>query len=310
MRHVLSFWLALYVTAYDSSLGVADEFDDFIAFACGGYLGLDAVDCVGNVESREIEVAVNLLDCHNLLACEVATAQTYGVYTRIGDGITSGFHERWDIFVDACATLNHYVCAKMTELVDERTTTDYGEIVYLHLAGNLCGIGDNHVVTYRAIMRHVGISHYQAVATHFGEPFRSCAAVYCDAFAKGGVVADNCHGFLAFEFQILRNSGDYGARENVAVFSDARALHYGHITADMSSFTDFDILVDGHEGLYHYARMDFGCGVDICKRLFHCKVKLLVFNDLGHKLAFAHNLVAYEGDTLHQSASAAQRCEE
>ena len=78
----------------------------------------------------------------------------------------------------------------------------------------------------------------------------------------------------------------------------------------MSSFPDLDILVDGHERLYNYARMDFSSGVNICKGLFHCKVRLLVFNDLGHKLAFTHNLVAYEGDTLHQSTSAAQRCEE
>ena len=56
--------------------------------------------------------------------------------------------------------------AEMTELMYERTAADNGEVVDLNLTGNLCGIGNNHVVADNTVVGNVGVCHYQAIVSY------------------------------------------------------------------------------------------------------------------------------------------------
>ena len=115
----------------------------------------------------------------------------------------------------------------------------------------------------------MGISHDQAVVSHFGHPLRRCAAVHGYTFADSGMVADYCYGILSFELKVLRNAGNYGSGEDVAVFADAGTFHDCDIAADMCAFTYLDILVDGDKRLNHHTGVNFCGRMYICKRLFH-----------------------------------------
>ncbi len=158
---------------------------------------------------------------------------------------------------------------QVAELVDKRPSADNGKIIDLHLSGNLGSVGDNHIVSYNTVMRHMWIRHYKAIGTYLCHTFRSCATVYGYAFTNRGVVTYNGNGILTFEFQILRNAWNNGTGKYIAIFTDSCPLHNCDIAADMGSFTDFNILVDGYERFDNHAGM-YLCGrMDICKRLFH-----------------------------------------
>lgn len=191
------------VAADDAAFGVADELDDFVALAGRGELGLDAVDCVGDVQARQVEVTVDFLDVADLVVGKVTAAQADGVDAGVGDGVTACLDEGGDVLVDARATLEHDVGADVAELVDQRAAADDGEVVNLDLAGDLRGVRHDDVVADLAVVGDVGVCHDQAVAADDGVPLRGCAAVDGDALADGRVVADDGDRLLTLEFQIL-----------------------------------------------------------------------------------------------------------
>lgn len=251
------------VTADDATLGIADEEDDFIALASGGKLGLDALHGIGDVELRKIEETVDFLNLANLVVGEVAATQTYRVNAGVGDRFTRCLDEWGDVLVDEGATLNHDVGADVAELVDESATTDYGKVVDDDLAGNLCGVGNNHVVANHTVVGDVAIGHDETVVADNSLPFGSGATVDGDALAEGGVVADNREGVLAAELKVLGNSRDYGTGEYVAVFADTSPFEDGDVAADAGAFADLDVIVDCDERINHYAGSNFRAGVDV-----------------------------------------------
>ena len=52
----------LHISSDDTAFGVTHEKDDFIALLGGGQLGLDALDGVGDVHARQVEIAVDFLN--------------------------------------------------------------------------------------------------------------------------------------------------------------------------------------------------------------------------------------------------------
>ena len=59
----------------------------------------------------------------------------------------------------------------MAELMYESATTNHSTIVYDHFTGELCGIGDDHIVAYDTIVCDVAICHDQAVVANHGLAF-------------------------------------------------------------------------------------------------------------------------------------------
>ncbi len=157
----------------------------------------------------------------------------------------------------------------MAELMDERSATDDGIIVDLHLACKLCGITHHHVVAHDAVVSYVAVGHDQAVAAHDGASAGGCATVDCHTLAQSGVVADDGHGVLAAELEILRHGRHDCAWEYAAVLADACSRHDGDIAADAGTLADLHVFLDGDERIYHHAGIDLGGRMYICKRLFH-----------------------------------------
>lgn len=146
---------SLYVAPDYATLGIADKFNDFITLFGGRKLCLDTVDSIADVKTRKIEISVDLLNVSDLVVSEVAATQTYGVDTGVSDGVSACLYIRGDILVDARATLNHNMGAEMGELMNKGSAADYSEVVDLHLAGQLRGVGDNNVITHNTVVGHV-----------------------------------------------------------------------------------------------------------------------------------------------------------
>ncbi len=262
-RLFLRLWW-LYVSFDDAAFAVADKHYDFVAFGGGRQLGLDACHGVRDVQSGEVQVAVYVLDFAYGVAGEVAAAQSDAVDAGIGYRFAGGLDVGRHVLVDECAALYHDVRAKVAELVYQSAAADDGVVVDDDFAGELCGVGDDDVVAYAAVVGDVRVGHDQAVVAHDGAPFGGGATVDGDVFAQGGVVAYYGVGFFATEFEVLGYRADDCAGEDGAVASDACAFEDGDVGAYACAFADLDVLVDGDEWV------DDDAGVYLCRRVYVC----------------------------------------
>ena len=130
----------LYVSAYDSALGVAHKQNDFVTLLRCGKLGLDALNGIRHVKTREIKIAVYLLNFTNLLVGEVTTTKSYRINSGIGYGFACTPYLRRNVLIYERTALNHNMRAYVTELMNKCSTTDHGKIVDHHFAGKLGGV--------------------------------------------------------------------------------------------------------------------------------------------------------------------------
>jgi hypothetical protein len=76
-------------------------------------------------------------------------------------------------------------------------------------------------------------------------------------------------GFLTRKLEVLGRRGNYGTRENLAVPANAGAGHNRHVGANPGAFPDFNVLINGREGLYYYVLRNLSLGVNIGEWLVH-----------------------------------------
>ena len=179
------------------------------------YLG----ERLGSIQTAVIDDAVHLLDGMNLLGGESAAVETDRVDAAIGDRLAGCDSERRYILVDLRAALYHHVAADMAELMNKRTATDDGEIVHLHLAGELGTVRHDDMVMQDAVMRHVAVSHDEVIIADDGLALAECTAVNGNELTQDVIVADEGPGLFAVELQILRDSSDDSGGEDMAVLA-------------------------------------------------------------------------------------------
>ena len=144
----------------------------------------------------------------------------------------------------SCATAHHHIAAYVAELVNKDIGADDGEVVDHYFTGDFGGIANDATITDFDVVGHVHTFHKQVVATHYSAAFGGCAAVDGDVFADGVVVANLGCGFLALEFEVLRDGTDDSTGENDVVTAHARAAKQRNAVHQFVAVADDDIFVD------------------------------------------------------------------
>lgn len=231
--------------------------------------------------------------------------QADGVEPNVADRLACSLDVWWDVLVYQSTSLKHDAFAEVAKLVYEAAAADYGVVVDYHFAAELTGVTDDDAVAEMAVMGYMGVGHEQAVLSHAGLPLGCGALIYGDALAKHRAGANVGEGLLSLVLEILRNGGNYCAREYGDIVADARSGEYGHIAVDEHVVAYFHIFVDDGEvadaGVVAY----LGIGVDAvqCRISEYVHGRLFVLDDLGHELGLADYFFAYEGVALDYRAA-------
>ena len=115
----------------------------------------------------------------------------------------------------------------------------------------------------------MAVCHDESIVAYYGASACCGTAVYSDAFAEGGVVADDGKRLFSAEFQVLRDGAYHCTGKDGAVFADTGALKDCDVAADACSLANLYVLVDRDKWIDYYAWSDFGGGVHVCQWLFH-----------------------------------------
>ena len=191
-------------------------------------------------------------------------AQPYGVDSHIRYRLACGFDIRRDVLVHQSSALEHHVRADVAELVDQASAADHSAIFNNHFASELGSIADYHAIADNTVMGYMGIGHYQTVVADNCSALGSCATVDCDAFAKGGAVADNCRGFFAFELKVLRDGTYHSSREDMHITAYTGTVENGHVILDTAAVTYLDVAMNYRKGANLHIFAYPGVGMHIC----------------------------------------------
>ena len=148
------------------------------------------------------------------------------------------------------------------KLVDGYHAAERGVAADVNMAGEGHIVGQDGTVADDTIVRHVGISHYEAVFTNNGTPTGGSADVEGAIFANDGIVANFEKGTFASVFQILGNRTDYRPLKYLAVFTHARTIHDAHVRRNPRSVSDFYIGGDDGERSDSHILTDLRIGMD------------------------------------------------
>ena len=196
------------------------------------------VESLCGVHASLIEQAIHLLNRVNLLGGKASAVKAYGVHAAISDRLTGGNDKRRDVFVDLRTALYHHMIADVRELVNERTTSDDGEIFHLHFTRQLGGVGHDDVIMQDTIVRHMTVRHDEVVVSDDGFSLGGCSAMDGDELPEYAVVADNGEGLLAAVFEILRYGADDGGGEDMTVVTE------DDVVVDVCEGVDGDVLAE------------------------------------------------------------------
>ena len=131
------------------------------------------------------------------------------------------------------------------------------------MSGEGGAIGENTIVPHDTIVCDMGVSHDQAVVTHYSTHAVYGSLVDSHTLANGGVVSNMSGGLFPPILKVLGNGRDDRPREDLTILPDACPLHNSNVGAYPSPFAYFHIFADGRERFYHYILSDFGFGVYI-----------------------------------------------
>ena len=114
------------------------------------------------------------------------------------------------------------------------------------MAAKSRGVGHDDVVTNRAVVSDVGVSHDEVVAAYAGEASAfDGAAVDGDELANDIVVADFETRGLALIADILWRQTYGGKRKELIMAADLRGAVYGDVRDQLAGFAEFDVCTDG-----------------------------------------------------------------
>src|SRR6185312_16129832 len=128
-------------------------------------------------------------------------------------------NKRRHILDDFSTTGNISVCTDFRKLNGRGHSADYCMIAYFNMTGKLHGIGNNHMVSYNAIVGDMGISHQQTITAYYGSPFIFRSPVDGNTFSDGGIVAYFNHCVFTVKFKVLWNSAHYSSGKDLTSFS-------------------------------------------------------------------------------------------
>ena len=204
---------------------------------------------------------IALLNDRYLVVIKTSASQSDGVNTAKTNRVVGGNHAGRHIFVDLCPSLNHDIGADMRELVNETTPADDGAVVYLDLSCHLGGVGHDDIIVQYAVMGYMAVRHDEVVVTNHGLAFAGGTAVNGDTFAKAVVVAYLDGGVLTGELEVLRNSTNDSAREDVVTFTHANTGADDGVGIDDAVFVDDDVVFYNSKGTYLDGRVHLGVGM-------------------------------------------------
>src|SRR5271154_1435740 len=138
------------------------------------------------------------------------------------------------------------------ELMNCAHATEYCPIINDHVAGNLCVITENAIISYNTIVRQMAICLDKTIFPDHSFFTVLRAAVNGNKFPDSCIIANKNIGIFALKFQILRNGANNSAGKNAAIFTNSRTLHDSYIRTNPCSFTDFNILVDNCKRVNFY----------------------------------------------------------
>jgi len=124
-------------------------------------------------------------------------------------------------------------------------------------------IGENTIVPHDTIVCDMGVSHNEAVVTHYSTHAVYGSLVDSYTLTNGGVVSNMSGGLFPSILKVLGNGRDDRPREDLTILPDASALHNSNIGAYPSPFAYFYIFANSRERFHHYILSDFGFGVYI-----------------------------------------------
>jgi hypothetical protein len=130
-------------------------------------------------------------------------------------------------------------------------------------------VREDTMVAYLAVVRNMCVSHYKAVVAYFSGITVGSASVDGYTLANGGIIANYSDGIFALEFEVLRDSRDNRAREDLTIFANSRPFHYRHIGPYPGTFSYLYIFMYSGEGVNLHIRSYFCVRVDVCKRVDH-----------------------------------------
>ncbi len=137
------------------------------------------------------------------------------------------------------------------KLVDRGQTADRGPILDGHMAAHLNAVGDDHMIADAGIVRHVRVSHQQAVAPNLRRARSARPPIEGGEFANRRAIAHDENRVFALELQVLR----IGAQN--------RALGDKALTADPCVSLDIHVRPDDRLRFDRHVRTDYRVGADV-----------------------------------------------
>jgi hypothetical protein len=108
------------------------------------------------------------------------------------------------------------------------------------------------MVFQHTIVGDMAVCHDEAVVSDDGFPFGRRSAVDGNTFADGGMMADFGYCFFSCEFQVLRDTGDHGSGEYLAVIAYPRSVQDGDM-GEYPAVIAYDyVFFDDGEGVYNH----------------------------------------------------------
>jgi hypothetical protein len=148
--------------------------------------------------------------------------------------------------------------------MDERTAADDGEIVHLHLAGELGAVRHDDMIIQDTVVRHVAVSHDEVIIADDGLALAESTAVDGDELTEDVIVADEGPGLFAVELQILRDRADNGGGEDMTVLAQFGIAADSSVGINDTSVADLYVPVDTNERTDLYILTDLSFGMNRC----------------------------------------------
>lgn len=227
-----------------------------LALVGGAVAFFHLLDGVGDVETFDEDVAVDVADAVDALLGESTALEAEGVHAAVLDGVAGSFDEGWHVLVDEGTSLGDDVGADMDELQAGCLAAEDDVIAHDDMSGEGGVIGKYAVVAYDTVVGYMDVSHEEVAVADDGLAAGGGATVNGAAFADGVVVANLDGGVFAGELEILRHGSDDSTGEDAAVLADAGAgedgyvgtypgaVAYFNIFADSGKVRDFDVLAN------------------------------------------------------------------
>lgn len=221
------------------------------------------VDGIAHVFSRGKEDAVDVLDLIDDFGFKLATFEAERIHTRIAQWKMCRLAKRGDIFADQGAALQNGMAADAHKLMYGTHAANDRKIIDGHVPSQIDCIGEDGMVADHTIVGHMRVGHHEDIVFEDGRSTLQGATVDGGILANRAIFPDDAGRFFSAKFEVLRNTGNHGTRENPSVFANSCAVIDDDVGADPAAFLDHDITLDRREGFDDDTICDLRIGMDM-----------------------------------------------